>query len=112
MGCVGGVVDYSPPAGLVGIVVGLYDICYRTYRDCCAWGSFPQRFKATQNKLAELQSRLDSYLLKDDTSLESVAENITDNNADKDFIDRVISLIEDNIGNTDFDIDFCAGKWR
>lgn len=67
---------------------------------------FWQRFKATQNKLAELQSRLDSYLLKDDTSLESVAENITDNNADKDFIDRVISLIEDNIGNTDFDIDF------
>lgn len=64
-----------------------------------------QRYKATKRKVAELQARLDEYLRKEDAAIDKVAEQITDNSIDREFIERAVSLVEANMGNSSLDID-------
>ena len=73
-------------------------------------GHMVEKYRNTKRKVTELQTRLDEFLRKDDAKVEMVAEQITDNKADRDFIDRAVALIEENIADADFDIDaFCLG---
>ena len=75
-----------------------------------ALGHAAEKYRQAKRKVAELQACLDAYLKQDDARVETVAEHITDNAADRDFINRAIALIEDNISDADFDIDaFCRG---
>lgn len=64
-----------------------------------------QRYKAAKRKVAELQARLDEYLRKEDAAIDKVAEQITDNSTDREFIERAVSLVEANMGNSSLDID-------
>ncbi|MDE5947797.1 MAG: helix-turn-helix domain-containing protein, partial [Prevotella sp.] len=64
-----------------------------------------QRYKATKRKVAELQARLDGYLCKEDAEIDKVAEQITDNTADREFIERAVTIVEANMGNNALDID-------
>ncbi len=73
-------------------------------------GHAVETYRNTQRKVAELQARLERFLRKDEAKLDMVAEQITDNKADRDFIDRAVALIEQNIADADFDIDaLCLG---
>lgn len=64
-----------------------------------------QRYKAAKHKVAELQARLDEYLRKEDAEIDKVAEQITDNTADREFIERAVAVVEANMSNSALDID-------
>ena len=55
--------------------------------------------------MAELQARLDEYLRKEDAEIDKVAEQITDNTADREFIERAVAVVEANMSNSALDID-------
>lgn len=68
-----------------------------------------QRYKTAKRKVAELQARLDEYLRKEDAEIDKVAEQITDNTADREFIERAVAVVEANMSNNALDIDtLCA----
>lgn len=68
-----------------------------------------QRYKAAKRKVAELQARLDEYLRTEDAEIDKVAEQITDNTADREFIGRAVAVVEANMSNSALDIDtLCA----
>lgn len=68
-----------------------------------------QRYKAAKRKVTELQARLDEYLRKEDTVIDKVAERITDNSADREFIERAVAIVEANMSNSNLDINMlCA----
>lgn len=64
-----------------------------------------QRYKAAKRKVAELQARLDGYLRMEDADIDKVAERITDNTADREFIRRAVAVVEANMSNSALDID-------
>lgn len=72
--------------------------------------NFWRRYRETRRKVAELQERLDSYLLKEDADIEKVADEITDNNADREFISKAVFIVEQNMSNAEFDIDMFCGE--
>lgn len=69
-----------------------------------------QRYKAARRKVAELQERLDEYLCNDDAEIDKVAELITDNSADCEFIRRAVAIVEANMGNNALDIDMLCSE--
>lgn len=94
---------------MVGDVVGIHYI----YSAVCGRGSaadrMVQRYKTAKRKVAELQARLDEYLRKEDAEIDKVAEQITDNTADREFIERAVAVVEANMSNSALDIDtLCA----
>ena len=73
------------------------------------------RYRNAKRKVAELQKRIEQLLLDRDVKIETVVDKITDNNQDREFIERAIELVRLHLSDSGYDVaqfasDLCMSR--
>lgn len=67
------------------------------------------KFRNTRRKLSELQERLDTFLRDRTQNVNTLSETITINEADREFIAKAVSMVEQHLDDSDYDVTQFAG---
>lgn len=64
-----------------------------------------EKYRESQERIKELQNRIDSLLRQQDSRVEDVPVSIADNDSDKEFLEKVIGFVTQNLSNSDLSVD-------